>query len=235
MAHGSLRRNIKAYRRQKITELRVPVINPAVTKRLDGMTEWHHEREARACLILGLLLKDAGAQDCAAEMFYRALSFQSDLVEARVCAGFAYWQAEDLTGMYESFREAVRLDPLAARAAVLEGPEEVRLISLILYPRQYGAPTQDVDREEVIPAEVRDRDKRLTHAQGLVARGSDKEAIVELEGLLRDDPDDLHPISLLALAYLLLTSGGGSLGTADGRGSVLWEVEPGLARLLFRS
>lgn len=199
------------------------------------MTEWYQEREARACLILGLLLKDAGAQDCAAEMFYRALSFQSDLVEARVCAGFAYWQAEDLTGMYESFREAVGLDPRAVRAAVLEGPEEVRLISLILYPRQYGEDTQAVDRKTVIPAEVRDRGERLTRAQELVAGVRDAEAIAELEGLLREDPDDLHPISLLALAYLLLTAGGGSSGSADGRGSVLWEVEPGLARLLFRS
>lgn len=199
------------------------------------MTEWYQEREARACLILGLLLKDAGAQDCAAEMFYRALSFQSDLVEARVCAGFAYWQAEDLTGMYESFREAVRLDPRAVRTAVLERPEEVRLISLILYPRQYGADTRAVDREAVIPAEVKDRSERLTRARELVAGGRDAEAIAELERLLREDPDDLHPISLLALAYLLLTASGGSSGTADGRGSVLWEVEPGLARLLFRA
>ena len=136
--------------------------------------------------------------------------------------------------MYESFREAVRLDPLVSRAAVREEPEEVRLISLILYPKQYGKPTAEVDRERAIPAEVKDRDERLSRAQELVAEGRDAEAIEELEQLLREDPEDIHPMSLLTLAYLLLMSGGEALGTAAGQTSVLWEIEPALARLLFR-
>lgn len=201
----------------------------------DDMTERHDERGARACLVLGMMLKDAGEQDCAVELFHRALSFKPDLVEAHVCIGFASWLADDAAAMYESFSVATRLDPRAARAALRERPEEARLITLILYPKQYGVPPPSVDYESVVPVEVRDRAERLAGAEGLVAEGRDAEAIEELERLLDEDLEDLHPVSLLVLAHLLLKAAGGAEVMAAGRVSALWGIEPGLAKLLFKS
>jgi hypothetical protein len=182
-----------------------------------------------------VLLEDAGEGDCAVGLFRRALSFKPDLVEAWVRIGFAIWLADDAVGMYEAFSAAARLDPRAARAALREGPEEARLIALILYPRQYGAARPPEDRERSIPAEVRDRAKRLAGAEELVAEGRDAEAIEEVEGLLDEDPEDLHPVALLVLAHLLLRAAGGAGGTAGGRVSALWGIAPGLARLLFQT
>jgi hypothetical protein len=89
--------------------------------------------------------------------------------------------------------------------------------------------------ERVVPFEVRDRDRRLTGAEGLVAEGHEAEAIRELERLLQEDPEEMSPVPLLALAYLLLQATGGARGTADNRGSMLWKVESRLATLLFQS
>jgi tetratricopeptide (TPR) repeat protein len=200
----------------------------------DGMTGGHDERGARARLVLGMVLKDAGEQDCAVELFHRALSFKPNLVEAHVCIGFASWLADDAAAMYEAFSVATRLDPSAVRAALLERPEEARLITLILYPKQYGAPAPSEGQESVIPVEVRDRAGRLAGAEGLVAEGRDAEAIEEIERLLDEDPEDLHPVPLLVLAHLLLRATGAEV-MVTGRASALWGIEPGLAKLLFRS
>jgi tetratricopeptide (TPR) repeat protein len=85
-------------------------------------------------LFLGVLLEDAGEPECAIELFSKALAREHDLVEAHVRLGCARWQLDDSAGMYESFSEAVRIDPQAVRIAALDKPEEARLISLVLYP-----------------------------------------------------------------------------------------------------
>jgi len=201
----------------------------------DSMTKANDQRQARAHLVMGILLKEAGQMECAIELFFSAISINPGLVEAYVRLGFALWQAGNAARMSVAFSEAVRLDPRAVRSALLEEPEEARLITLILYPKQYGMPQPAVDMERVVPFEVRDRDRRLTGAEGLVAEGHEAGAIRELERLLQEDPEEMSPVPLLALAYLLLQATGGAGGTADNRGSVLWQIDPRLAKLLFQS
>jgi tetratricopeptide (TPR) repeat protein len=210
------------------------ISNIVTDKLIPGrVTEAYDQREAKARLIMGILLRDAGQLECAIELFFSALAFNPGLVEAYVRLGFALWQAGNAARMYVAFGAAVRLDPRAVRAALLREPEEARIITLILYPKQYGLPQPAVDMERVVPFEVRDRDRRLTGAEGLVAEGHETGAIRELERLLQEDPKELSPVPLLALAYLLLQATGGAGGTADNRRSMLWEVEPSLAKLLF--
>lgn len=121
------------------------------------MAERHDERAANAYFILGVVLEDAGEPTCAATLFRRAASRGPHLAAPHVRLGFSHWLGDDAAGMYEAFSVAVRLDPRVVREAVREKPEEARLITLILYPRQYGVPAQAVDHEVVVPAEVRDR------------------------------------------------------------------------------
>jgi tetratricopeptide (TPR) repeat protein len=212
------------------------ISNIVTDKLIPGrVTEAYDQREAKARLIMGILLRDAGQLECAIELFFSAISFNPGLVEAYVRLGFALWQAGNAARMSVAFGEAVRLDPRAVRSALLEEPEEARLITLILYPKQYGMPQPPVDTERVVPFEVRDRDRRLTGAEGLVAEGHEAGAIRELERLLQEDPEELSPVPLLALAYLLLQATDRAGGTADNRGSMLWKVDPRLAKLLFPS
>jgi predicted Zn-dependent protease len=89
--------------------------------------------------------------------------------------------------------------------------------------------------ERVVPFEVRDRVKRQTRAERLVAEGRDGEAIAELERLMTEDPEEMSPVPLLALAYLLLQAAGGAGNAADNRKSTLWKIDPKLAKLLFQS
>lgn len=200
---------------------------------LDRVIEASDQREAKARLIMGILLRDAGQLECAIELFLSALAFNPRLVEAYVRLGFALWQAGNAARMYVAFGAAARLDPRAVRAALLEAPEEARLITLILYPKQYGLPQPAVDMERVVPFEVRDRDRRLRGAEGLVAEGHEAGAIRELERLLQEDAKELSPVPLLALAYLLLQATCEVGGTANNRGSTLWQIDPRLAKLLF--
>lgn len=202
---------------------------------LDRVTEAHDQREAKTRLIMGILLRDAGHLECAIELFFSALAFNPGLVEAYIRLGFALWQAGNAARMYVAFGGAVRLDPRAVRAALLEEPEEAQLITLILYPKQYRLPQPAVDMERVVTFEVRDRDRRLTGAEGLVAEGREAGAIRELERLLQEDPEETSPVPLLVLAYLLFQATGGAKGTADNRGSTLWQIDPRLAKLLFQS
>jgi tetratricopeptide (TPR) repeat protein len=198
------------------------------------MINWHDEMEAKASLILGVLLEDAGEPECAAKLFRRALSRQHDLVEARVRLGFTCWQMEDSGGMYEAFSEAVRLDSQAARSAALEKPEEARLIHPVLYPRQYGQ-TLTVDWERAVPVEVKRSSQMMWRAQEHLAEARDAEARDVLELMLKHDAEDPYPIPLLVLTYLLLMASENKEGFADGKESMLRTVEPGLARLLFQS
>ena len=197
------------------------------------MAERYDEREANACFILGVLLENAGERECAAALFRQAISRQHGLVAPRVRLGFLRWHAEDVTEMYEAFSEAVRIDPQAARAAVQEEPDEARLIHLVLYPKQYGLlPTQD--QVKAAPLEVEEWSERLTRAEADIAEGRDEEAITVLESMLHEEPEDQYPVPLLVLAYLLLRAAGGAGTTAISQGSMLLQVNPQLARLLFK-
>ncbi len=199
------------------------------------MTDWHDKREANACFILGVLVENAGAPECAATLFHKAISRSPDSAGPHVRLASIRWMEGDVAGMYEAYRTAVRLDPQAVRDGVQEEPEEARLISLVLYPRQYNMSLPPVDMERVVPFEVRDRVKRQTRAERLVAEGRDVEAIEVLERLLQEDPEEMSPVPLLALAYLLLQAAEGARGTAENRGSTLWKITPKLAKLLFQS
>lgn len=197
------------------------------------MTIQHDEMEARAGLVLGVLLEDAGEPECAAKLFRRALSRQHNFVEAHIRLGFACWQMGDSVGMYEAFSEAARLDPQAARIAALEKPEEARLISLVLYPRQYDQ-TMTVDWERAVPIEVKRSSEMMWRAEEHLAGGRDAEARNVLEFMLKADAADPYPIPLLTLTYLLLRANSGPKGATDDEESMLGKVEPRLARLLFQ-
>lgn len=197
------------------------------------MADRYDEREANACFILGVLLEHASERDCAAELFRRAISRHHDLAAPRVRLGFLRWHAGDVTGMYEAFAEAVSLDPQAVRIAVQEEPEEARLISLVLYPKQYVRPPSQ-DRMRAAPPEVEEWSEMLERVEADIAAGRDEEAIGALEGMLREDPEDPYPVPLLVLAYLLLRATGSAEATAAGQGGMLRQVSPELAKLLFQ-
>jgi tetratricopeptide (TPR) repeat protein len=199
------------------------------------MTERHDKREANAFFILGVLLEDAGEPECAATLFHKAISHSPDQARPHVRLASIRWMEGDAAGMYEAYRTAVQINPQAVRDGVQEEPEEARLISLVLYPRQYSMSLPPVDMERVVPFEVRDRAKRQTRAERLVAEGRDAEAIEELERLLTEDPEEMSPVPLLALAYLLLQAAGRAGSTSDNRESMLWKIDPRLAKLLFQS
>lgn len=201
----------------------------------NNMTEWYDKREANACFILGVLLEDAGEPECAATLFHKAISRSPDMARPHVRLASIRWMEGDAAGMFEAYRTAVRLDPRAVRDEVQEEPEEARLISLVLYPRQYSISLPPIDMERVVPFEVRDRVKRQTRAERLVAEGHDAEAIAELEQLLTEDPEEMSSVPLLVLAYLLSQAAGGTAGTTDNRKSTLWKIDPMLAKLLFQS
>jgi tetratricopeptide (TPR) repeat protein len=197
------------------------------------MTNWQDQREARAYLVLGVLLEEMGELDYATGMFRRAASLSPDSVEPRLRWGFLRWRLGDASGMYEAFSEAVRSDPVAVRAAVGEEPEEARLIELVLYPRQYHLPPQEL--ETGAPPEVGEWCDRLTRAESAMAEGREAEAIDSLERMLRENPEDPYPVPLLVLAYLLLGTAGGGEGQSASEESMLKNIQPGLATLLFRS
>ena len=104
------------------------------------MTIWQDRRDARARLILGVLLEDMGEFEYAAGMFRRASSLSPDSAEPHLRWGLLRWKMGNSSGMYEPFNEAVHLDPLGVRAAVREESEVARLIKLVLYQRQYYLP-----------------------------------------------------------------------------------------------
>jgi tetratricopeptide (TPR) repeat protein len=199
------------------------------------MTDWHDKREANAYFILGVLLEDAGEPECATTLFHKAISRSPDQARPHVRLASIRWMEGDVAGMYEAYRTAVRLDLQAVRDGMHEEPEEARLISLVLYPRQYNMSLPLVDMKRVVPFEVRDRVKRQTRAERLIAEGRDGEAIAELERLLTEDPEEMSPVPLLALAYVLLQAAGRAENEVDNRKSTLWKIDPKLAKLLFQS
>jgi tetratricopeptide (TPR) repeat protein len=197
------------------------------------MTDWFDERESRACLILGVLLEEASESECADALYRRAAVLDPRAAAPHVRIGFLRWDENDAAGMYDAFSTAVRLDPQAVRELLPDGPEEARLIRLVLHPKQYWKPAKA--KRSGATKEVDEWGERLERAKAEMAAGRDEEAVRVLEALLRMDPEDVFSVPLLALAYLLLRSSDGDVDVLDGRKSMLLRVQPELAKRLSLS
>lgn len=197
------------------------------------MTDWVNEQESRACLILGVLLEEASESECAEALYHRAAALNPRAAAPHVRIGFLRWDDQDAAGMYDAFSTAVRLDPQGVRELLPDGPEEARLIRLVLEPKQYWKPAK-VKRLGATKA-VDEWGERLERAKAEMAAGRDEEAVRGLEDLLRMDPKDVFSVPLLTLAYLLLRSSDGDVDVLDGKKSMLLRVQPELAKRLSLS
>lgn len=198
-----------------------------------GTTGMRNEREGRARFLLGRLLSDIYHDECAVELLRDAVDYLPDLTAARVELGIAYCRLERYKEMLGAFREAIRLDALAVRAAVRDEPAELEEIRRVLYPKQAEPVLAAQERPTGIPAYVRETWSLVRLAREEVGARRDKEAVAALEDALRLDDMNQYAIALLSLAYLL-SGEGGAAGLRGVEGSVLWEVGPELAELLFR-
>ncbi len=195
------------------------------------------EREARASFLLGMLLAEAGVVECASELLGEAVETDPGLIAARVELGFVLGRDEDYVGMLEVFREAVRLDAGAVRQAVRKEPAEMGQLRQLLRPDASANETSEQGQpafKSAMPAQFQEANALVTLAREYVGTGGrDGEAAQALERALQLDETYWYAMALLALAHLLIRADGGTAPT-DGEGSVLWEAEPALARLLFK-
>lgn len=191
------------------------------------------EREARARYLLGRLLADIHEDECAAELLRAAISYMPGMAEAHVKLGFVYCRLEMYEEAVGSLREAVRLDEQSVRAAVRDDPAELEAIRRVLYPERQTSAPGDEARAAKVPAYVRQAWALVDLAREHIGAGRDDEAVAALEAVLRLDETYLYAITLLSLAYLLIREHGGAV-PKEGEGSILWEVEPAWAELLFK-
>jgi tetratricopeptide (TPR) repeat protein len=188
------------------------------------------QREARARLILGIVLSDVCGEEYAAELYRQALHHDPESVAAHVRLGISYAYAEDYTAMIVAFSDAIRLDPQAARRATYSGLEEASQIGRILFPPEHV--TASKAYESAIPAEFKESGELVVQATRRLSEGRDEEAVRVLERSLRIDETDWFAVALLSLAYLLLREGSGAT-TIRADGSVLLKVDGFPARLIF--
>ena len=192
-------------------------------------------RRARAYLILGVLLEEEGELKCAAALYRQAIALKPDVAAPHLRLGFLRWYAGDAAGMYEAFSTAVGLDPRAVRQALpTRGtePEEARLISLVLYPKQQRQPRRSA-QTGVMAREISAYVAQLAQGEAELVAGRDRVAVEVLEELLREHPADSFAVPLLVLAYLLLKATGSVEVTTIGHESSLRRDQPELAQLLF--
>jgi tetratricopeptide (TPR) repeat protein len=192
-------------------------------------------REARARFLLGMLLAEVYSNECAAELLGEAVELDPDLVAARVELGFVLARDEDYVGMVEAFREAIRLDPAAARSAAVWEPDEMERLWAILRPETVRTAPPRPSQPPAMPAEFREAGRLAGIAGEHVGAGRDREAVTALEESLRLDPTYSFPLALLALTCLLMTSKGKDGDMIMRAEEVLSEVAPGLAELLFET
>lgn len=193
------------------------------------MREYLDKKEGRARLVLGLLLAELYKNRCALDLFKDALFHDPTLAAAHVRMGLIYAEMGSHDEMLRAFGRAVRLDARAARSAACEEPEEVELINRILYPPQ----PQPLAGKSAMPSTFKEAGELVALAMNRLLQGHDEEAKEALERSLRIDPTFPLTVALLSLTYILL---GECIGkyAAQGSGSILWEVEPVLAHLLFK-
>lgn len=200
------------------------------------MSGWRDERKARARYLMGLLLAEECAYEPAEALLLSALDYMPELAAARVALGVVYCGLEREEEMLEEFREAIRLDVRAVRAAVREEPKELEELGRILYQRQETATPPKQERLLAIPAYLADLDESaalLQFGRGEMAAGRYGHAVELIERALRLDHTSNDAIAMLSLAYLLAREGGekAPVGNVE---SVLWEVLPKLAGMLFK-
>jgi tetratricopeptide (TPR) repeat protein len=194
-----------------------------------------NKREARARFLLGNLLAEIYSNECAAELLSDAARLDPGLVAAHVDLGFVLARDEDYKGMIEAFREAIRIDPSAARAAAVWEPDEMEPLWRILRPEAPRAGRPRPSPSPAMPAVFREAGALVSSAGEHLTAGRDEAAAAALMQAIRLDPTYSFPIAMLALITLLAqskTSAAGAMVDAEG---VLREVEPGLAELLFDS
>jgi tetratricopeptide (TPR) repeat protein len=200
------------------------------------MAGWRDERKARARYLMGLLLAEECAYELAEALLLSALDYMPELAAARVVLGVVYCGLEREEEMLEEFREAIRLDVRAVRAAVREEPKELEELGRILYPRRETTTPPERERSPAVPAYLADLDESaalLQFGRGEMAAGRSGHAVELIERALRLDHTSNDAIAMLSLAYLLTREGGGK--ALEGNvGSVLWEVLPKLAEMLFK-
>lgn len=192
-------------------------------------SEWY-QQEARARFLLGAVLVEIAEDEFAIDLFRSALERDPTLVAAHVYLGLAYGRMGTYEEMLGAFREAVRLDPPSVRTAVVKEPEEVALITRLLNPPS-PVPASETF-ETVMPIQYVEAGNLVHTGMDQIAAGKDEEAIEALERSLRIDPEFPLAISLLSLAYLLLRESAG-LPSIEAQGSVLFEIDAGLASLVF--
>jgi tetratricopeptide (TPR) repeat protein len=189
------------------------------------MTGVRDEREGRAQYLLGRLLSDIYKDECAAELLRDAVDYLPELAAARVELGIAYCRLERYGEMLEAFREAIRRDEQAVRAAVRDDPAELEALRSLLYPDRAGPlpTTQErptLERPSGVPAYVRETWALVRLGREYIGAGRDGEAIAALEAVLRLDDTYQYAMALLSLAYLLL-KGDNKVGLTSMEGSVL--------------
>lgn len=189
-------------------------------------------REARARLLLGLLLSEIFQDECAAELLSDAIDYAPDLAEARIELGVVYCRLERYEKMLGEFCEAISTNLTRVRTVIREEPKDLEEIRRLIYSRQaVTAPAGQV-RGPAIPHQFRESGALVDLSREQIAEGQDAAVVATLEAALRIDATHKYAVALLALAYVLLEQGAG-ITSAEAEGSVLSEMEPALAGLLF--
>ncbi len=194
------------------------------------MTTRRNQSEARARLILGLVLSDVCGEEYAAELYRQALNYDPESVAAHVRLGVSHAYAEDYAAMLGSFAEALRLDPRAARAVFSDDVDEAKRIKTILFPTELGEETGGY--VSAMPAEFKEAGELIASATGHLAAGRDEEAARALERSLRIDETNGFAIAVLTLTYMLLRESPAA-DRVGSNASVLFEVDAALAKKLF--
>lgn len=194
------------------------------------MAHEHFDKlEGRARFVLGLLLAELYKNRCALDLFKDALFHDPTLVAAHVRMGLIYAEMGSHNEMLRAFSRAINMDARAARSAACEEPEEVELINGILYPPQ----PQPFAGESTMPSSFKEAGDLVALAMNHLMQERDEEAKEALERSLRIDLSFPLTVALLALTYILLEECIGE-NASQGGDSILWEVEPVLAHLLFK-
>jgi len=197
------------------------------------MTYQYDQKEARLRLALGLMLEEIGKYECAADVLRAAIACDPLLVEAHVWLGIIYEGTARYEEVVGEFVEAIRIDEQAARMTVSAEPEEITRIRQILHAWPV-TPSPIPEEEHVyppgLPREIREASELSEAASKHIEAGRDAEAAEALEKAVRLDPVSRPYAALLAFAYVLNRRE----RVAWASRSVLWEVSPELARVIFK-
>ena len=191
------------------------------------------EKEGKARLLLGRLLSDLRKDEWAADLLREAVQCMPDPAAAHVELGIVYCRLGRYEEMIRVFREAINTNIAAVRAAVRDEPQQLEGLWRLLYLRhEVAAPPGEIAKS-TMPTGVRGGWALVGLAREQIGVGRDEKAVAALEAALKLDETNLSAVALLTLAYLLIVEGDG-IRPAEIEGSVLWEVEPELAGLLFK-